>query len=143
MADVKTTMELPGQALMAIGEGSGPGGALEAAKQAVSNPLLDISIDGARGILFNVSGGPSLTLGDVNDTGNFIAEKVDPNALIFFGMGNREELGDKVKITVISTGIPSKDGSIPNIDTTSTEMPDTESNVVNMESLPPFLRRRI
>ena len=142
MADVKTIMELPGQALMAIGQGSGPGAALDAAKQAVSNPLLDISIDGAKGILFNVSGGPSLTLGDVNDTGNFIAEKVDPSALIFFGMGNKEDLGDKVKITVISTGIPSKDGYLSNIETTSARVTDTESDVASIESLPPFLRRR-
>lgn len=108
MADVKTIMKLPGHALMALGNGKGPGGALEAARQAVSNPLLDISIDGAKGVLFNVNGGPSLTLGEVNTTGEFIASKVDPQATIFFGMVNDPNMGDNVRITIIATGIPDK-----------------------------------
>ncbi|GBD11354.1 Cell division protein FtsZ [bacterium HR23] len=108
MADVKTIMKLPGHALMALGTGKGPGGALEAARQAVSNPLLDISIEGAKGVLFNVNGGPSLTLGEVNATGEFIATKVDPQAIIFFGMVNDPNMGDSVRITVIATGIPDK-----------------------------------
>jgi cell division protein FtsZ len=106
LADVKAIMKLPGRALMAIGDGRGQGGALEAARKAVSNPLLDLSIEGAKGVLFNVNGGPSLTLGEVNATGEFIASKVDLNAIIFFGMVNRPDNEDKVRITIIATGIP-------------------------------------
>ena len=106
LADVKTIMGMPGRALMAIGEGRGPGGAVEAARQAVNNPLLDLSIEGAKGVLFNVQGGPSLTLGDVNAAGEFIASKVSPDALIFFGMVNDPNLDDRVRITIIATGIP-------------------------------------
>ncbi|MBI4336237.1 MAG: cell division protein FtsZ [Chloroflexi bacterium] len=106
LADVRTIMKMPGHALMAIGEGQGPGSAVEAARQAVANPLLDISIDGAKGVLFMVEGGPRLTLGEVNTTGEFIASRVDPDATIFFGMTTDSNIGDKVRITLIATGIP-------------------------------------
>ncbi|MBI4232869.1 MAG: cell division protein FtsZ [Chloroflexi bacterium] len=106
LADVKNIMHLPGHALMAMGEGRGAGGVVEAARQAVSNPLLDLSIDGAKGILFNVNGGPSLTLGEVNATGEFISSKVDRDAIIFFGMVNDSKMEDKARITIIATGIP-------------------------------------
>ena len=108
MADVKTIMKLPGRALMAIGEGKGPGGSLEAARQAVNNPLLDLSVEGAKGILFNINGGPTLTLGEVNATGQFIAQKVAPDAIIFFGMVTKEDMQDRARITVIATGIPDR-----------------------------------
>jgi cell division protein FtsZ len=106
LADVKAIMKLPGQALMAIGQGRGQGGIVEAARHAVSNPLLDVSIEGAKGVLFNVNGGPSMTLGEVNSTGEFIASKVDPKAMIFFGMGMDQKMDDNVRITIIATGIP-------------------------------------
>jgi cell division protein FtsZ len=106
LADVRTIMSFPGQALMALGEGRGPSAAVEAARHAVSNPLLDVSINGAKGVLFYVEGGPGLTLGDVNATGEFIASKVDSKAIIFFGMNNDPTMQDKTRITVIATGIP-------------------------------------
>lgn len=106
LADVKTIMKYPGRALMAIGEGRGPGGAVEAARHAVNNPLLDLSIEGAKGVLFNVNGGPALTLGEVNATGEFISSKLDADATIFFGMVNHESLEDRMRITIIATGIP-------------------------------------
>ena len=106
LADVRSIMKLPGLALMAIGEGRGPGGIVEAARHAVSNPLLDVSIDGAKGILFNVEGGPALSLGEVNATGEFIASKVDPKAMIFFGMVQDPAREDRSRITIIATGIP-------------------------------------
>lgn len=105
-ADVRTILNLPGHSLMAIGQGQGPTGSLDAASQAVNNPLLDLSINGAKGILFNVNGGPQLTLGQVNAAGEFIAKRVDPDAIIFFGMINDQTLADRVRITVIATGIP-------------------------------------
>ncbi|MBI4328499.1 MAG: cell division protein FtsZ [Chloroflexi bacterium] len=106
LADVRTIMRMPGRALMAIGEMPEPGGALAAAKMAVENPLLDVSIDGAQGILFCVNGGSKLTLGDVNAAGQYIAQKVNPDATIFFGMVNNANMGDRVRLTLIATGIP-------------------------------------
>jgi cell division protein FtsZ len=106
LADVKTIMNLKGRALMAVGESRGPGAALHAAQTAVANPLVNLSIDGAKGILFNLKGSSKLTLGDMNAVGEFIAGKVDGLATIFFGMVGDEELEDRVKITVIATGIP-------------------------------------
>ncbi|MFH1141261.1 MAG: cell division protein FtsZ [Chloroflexota bacterium] len=106
LADVRTIMKLPGRALMAIGEAPEPGGALEAAKIAVANPLLNISIEGAKGILFCVNGGPKLTLGDVNAAGELISSKVDRKAIIFFGMVNNVHNEDRVRLTLIATGIP-------------------------------------
>ena len=107
LADVKAVMSIPGGALMAMGRGEGgryP--SMEAAEQAISNPLLDIDIKGAKGILFNFSGGPDLTLGAVNDAANLIASKVDPGAIIFFGMtAPREDLQGVVKLTLVATGI--------------------------------------
>lgn len=113
LADVKVIMKQPGQALMAIGEGKGPGGVIEAARRAVSNPLLDVSIDGAKGVLFNVNGGPAMTLGEVNATGEFIASKVDHSAMIFFGMVNDKAMEDHARITIIATGIPLKAKATP------------------------------
>ncbi|MBM3939833.1 MAG: cell division protein FtsZ [SAR202 cluster bacterium] len=106
LADVKTIMHMPGRALMAMGEARGANAPLEAAKIAVSNPLLDISVDGAKGILFMVRGGRRMTLGEVNAAGEFIASKVDPKATIFFGMNNSPAMDDRVLLTVIATGIP-------------------------------------
>jgi len=79
---------------------------VEAAEQAISNPLLDINVKGAKGVLLNFSGGPDLTLGEVNEAANLIAREVDPNAMIFFGMtAPSEELKGTIKLTLIATGI--------------------------------------
>ncbi len=110
LADVKNIMKIPGRALMAIGEAPEPNGALEAAKIAVNNPLLNLSIDGALGVLFCVNGGSTLTLGEVNAAGEFIAGKISPRAIIFFGMVNSEAMQDKVRLTLIATGIPENKG---------------------------------
>jgi cell division protein FtsZ len=106
LADVRTIMHQPGRAIMAIGEAQGPNAALECAQIAVSNPLLDISIDGAQGVLFCINGGPSMTLGEVNAAGEFISSRVDRRAVVFFGMVNNEKMGDRVRMTLIATGIP-------------------------------------
>ena len=143
MADVKSIMKLPGRALMAIGEGKGPGGALEAARQAVNNPLLDLAIDGARGVLFNVTGGRSLKLSEVNATGEFISSRVDPRAMIFFGMGNEPSWKDRVRVTLIATGIP--EGSEPGYgDSTNLAsiLRGTDPSAGSLDlDVPPFLRR--
>jgi cell division protein FtsZ len=108
LADVKAVMGIPGGALMAIGRADSKSRypAQEAAEMAIQNPLLDIDVGGARGVLFNFSGGPDLTLGEVNDAANLIAREVDPGALMFFGMSSPcEEMRNEVKLTLLATGI--------------------------------------
>lgn len=103
-ADVRSVMTEAGSALMGIGEASGDDRAIEAAKQAVNSPLLEISIDGATGVLFNVVGGPDLGLHEVNDAAQVISEHVDPSANIIFGASFDEGMGDTVRITMLATG---------------------------------------
>ena len=105
-ADVKSIMTYSGSALMAIGQGSGREGPLEAARQAIANPLLNLSIDNARGVLFSVKGGHQLTLGGVTAAGELIAKSVKKDAQIFFGMTIDYSLEDTVKLTLIATGLP-------------------------------------
>ena len=104
-ADVRTIMKNPGGALMAIGVGHGNMGALEAARQAIANPLLNLSIKGAHGVLFSVKGGEGLTLGGVNAAGELIGKTVRKDASIFFGMSIDPTLDDEVKLTMIATGL--------------------------------------
>jgi len=103
-ADVKTIMTESGSALMGIGEASGENRAATAARMAVASPLLEVSIDGAKGILFNVIGGPDLTMTEVSDASTIIANAADPDANIIFGAMINEEMGNKIKISVIATG---------------------------------------
>ena len=107
-ADVRSIMNHPGGALMAIGRGSGRTGALDAAKQAIANPLLNLSIKGARGVLFTVKGSEQLTLGAVNAAGQLIGRSVRKNAAIYFGMSVDHGLEDAVKLTLIATGLETK-----------------------------------
>ncbi|MBP6943139.1 MAG: cell division protein FtsZ [Candidatus Buchananbacteria bacterium] len=110
-ADVKTIMQDAGSALMGIGEASGDNRATLAAKLAVSSPLLDISIDGARGILFVITGGSNLSMSEVNEAATVITESADPNAKIIFGASIDDNLKDKVRITVVATGFGDMDMS--------------------------------
>ncbi len=103
-ADVRTIMSEGGAALMAIGHGAGEDRARIAAEQAVSSQLLDITIDGARGILFNITGGPDLTLFEVNQAAAIIKETAHPDVNLIFGAVIDPEMGDDVRITVIATG---------------------------------------
>src|SRR2546422_700758 len=103
-ADVKTIMTSAGSALMGIGHGEGETRAAEAARQAIMSPLLEQSIDGARGVLFMLSGGPDLTLFEVNEAAEIIHAAADPEANIIFGAVLDERMGGEVKISVIATG---------------------------------------
>ncbi|MGK7920463.1 MAG: cell division protein FtsZ [Trichodesmium sp.] len=103
-ADVRAIMADAGSALMGIGMGSGKSRAREAANTAISSPLLESSIEGARGVVFNITGGTDLTLHEVNAAAETIYEVVDPNANIIFGAVIDEKLQGEVKITVIATG---------------------------------------
>jgi len=103
-ADVKTIMSLGGAALMAVGHGTGEDKAILAAEQALSSRLLDISIDGARGVLFNITGGPDLGLVEINQAASIIRETADPDVNMIFGAVIDEAMEDKVRLTVIATG---------------------------------------
>ncbi|GAB4530652.1 MAG: cell division protein FtsZ [Anaerolineales bacterium] len=103
-ADVRTIMSEGGAALMAVGHGNGEDRARIAAEQAISSQLLDITIDGARGILFNITGGPDLTLFEVNQAAAIIKETAHPDVNLIFGAVIDQEMGDEVRITVIATG---------------------------------------
>jgi cell division protein FtsZ len=104
-ADVKAVMQNAGTALMAVGEGRGEGRAVLAARAAISSPLLDVSIDGARGVLLNVSGGPDLTLAEVTEAAEAIQGAVDPDASIYFGAVIHPRAQEEVRVTVIATGL--------------------------------------
>jgi cell division protein FtsZ len=103
-ADVRTIMSEGGAALMAVGTGKGEDGARLAAEAAISSQLLDITIDGARGILFNVTGGPNLTLFEVNQAAAIIKETAHPDVNLIFGAVVDQSMKDEVRITVIATG---------------------------------------
>lgn len=103
-ADVKTIMKDAGTALLGIGTGVGENRAQMAARAAISSPLLDLSIDGARGVLFNIAGGTDLTMFEVDEAARVISSAADPDANIIFGAVIKEDLSDQVKITVIATG---------------------------------------
>lgn len=108
-ADVKTIMQNTGRAVMGIGTGKGDGGAVEAAKKAISNPLLeDTSIEGAKGILINITGGIDLSLSDVQDAASMIYDSADDGANIIFGAVINPDIEDEVRITVIATGFEEK-----------------------------------
>jgi len=103
-ADVRTIMTERGTALMAVGHGTGETRAADAAQSAVRSPLLDMTIDGARGVLFNVTGGPDLSLFEVNEAAEIIRNMTDPNVNLIFGAVIDPALKDEVRITVIATG---------------------------------------
>ncbi|UNC92870.1 cell division protein FtsZ [Candidatus Contubernalis alkaliaceticus] len=103
-ADVKTIMLETGSALMGIGVGSGESRTMDAAKTAISSPLLETSIEGARGVLLNITGGSDLGLFEVNEAADIVAEAADPEANIIFGAVIDESLEDEVRVTVIATG---------------------------------------
>ncbi len=107
-ADVKTIMSNSGSALMGIGVGTGENRAAEAAKAAINSPLLELSIDGAKGVLFNVSGSNDLTMLEINEAANIITESIDPNAKVIFGAVVDETIKKgEVQITVVATDFDS------------------------------------
>ena len=103
-ADVKSVMKQAGSALMGIGHGTGENRAVIAAQQAIESPLLEVSIDGARGVVFNITGGSDLSMHEVNEAAEVITAAVSPDANIIFGATIKPELQDRIEITVIATG---------------------------------------
>jgi cell division protein FtsZ len=105
--DVRTIMENAGSALMGIGIASGEKRAEEAARAAISSPLLDVSIHGAKGVLFSVAGGSDLGMLEIQDAANIITEAIDPDAKVIFGAVNDDTLKKgEIRVTVIATGFP-------------------------------------
>lgn len=103
-SDVKTIMSNAGSALMGIGRASGEGRAAKAAEQAIESPMIEVSIDGARGVLFNVAGGYDMSLSEANEVAEVITQAVSPDANIIFGVTTREDLEDEIIVTVVATG---------------------------------------
>ncbi len=103
-ADVKAVMKDAGPAWMSIGHGTGKNRAADAARNALASPLLDVTVEGAKGVLFNVVGGPDLTLFEVNEAAEVIKGAVDPEANIIFGVASDNQMGPDVRITLIATG---------------------------------------
>lgn len=152
-ADVRAVMADAGSALMGIGMGSGKSRAREAANMAISSPLLESSVEGARGVVFNITGGTDLTLHEVNTAAETIYEVVDPNANIIFGAVIDEKLQGEIKITVIATGFsgeaqinPTQEiaqprRSIPTPTPTPTPSIEQEKKLPGLD-IPDFLQRR-
>ncbi|MDD2211537.1 MAG: cell division protein FtsZ [Desulfitobacteriaceae bacterium] len=140
-ADVKTIMMNAGSALMGIGQASGENRATDAARKAISSPLLETSIEGAKGVLLNITGGQNLTLFEVNEASEIIAAAADPEANIIFGAVIDEHLKEEVRVTVIATGFEQRSFAAgPN------KQQDKISLAVNNDTeldIPEFLRRRL
>lgn len=130
-ADVRTIMSVGGAALMAVGTASGEDRARIAAEQAISSELLDITISGARGILFNVTGGPSLTLFEVNQAAAIIKETAHPDVNLIFGAVIDPNMGDDIRITVIATGFERATAHLPMMDG-ARKIEKTDGNQVNI-----------
>jgi cell division protein FtsZ len=135
-ADIRSIMQDSGSALMGIGVASGESRATQAAKQAINSPLLDISVDGARGILFNISGGEDLTMLEVNEAASVITESVDPNARIIFGASSDETVKKgELKVAVIATGFVGENYQ-QNSDEEARELPRTNQNPETDNQMP-------
>lgn len=114
-ADVRAIMTDAGTALMGVGMGTGENRAQMAARTAISSPLLEVKIDGARGILFNITGGTSLTMNEVSEAAEMISTHADPDANIIFGATIDEAMGDQIKISVIATGFDNTRGGFTSL----------------------------
>lgn len=149
-ADVKAVMSNSGSALMGIGKGSGENRAVEAARAAINSPLLELSIDGAKGVLFNITGGKDLGMYEIDEAAKVITDAVASDANIIFGAVMDEGLQGEIKITVIATGFESatkKQSAV--ISTSETSRTSLEPEMETLEDLdaqydiPAFIRRKM
>lgn len=146
-ADIKTIMLNRGLAHMGIGRASGETRAIDAAKQAISSPLLETTINGATGVLLNITGGSSLTLFEVTDAAEQVRQAADPDANIIFGTALDESLGDEIRITVIATGFDKIPVISPKKENKEEVKEENEPRVVNVADdsdldIPPFIRNQ-
>ena len=148
-ADIQAIMQDAGPAWMSIGWGIGEHRAREAAQRAISNPLLDVSIDGARGVLFNITGGSDLKLMELHEAAEVIQRKVDPEANIIFGMATDTKMENEIKLTIIATGFASgelafdRDEHLKNLLEEALPQDGEHRNIPDFLriDLPPVLRR--
>jgi cell division protein FtsZ len=138
-ADIKTIMSGAGPAWMAIGTGRGESRAVEAARAAINSPMLDVSIEGARRVLFNITGGSDLTLQEVQEAADIISTAVDPEANIIFGMVTDLKMDDEVRVTIIATDLPILETSSLRDESISDFLREALGNESDLD-LPPFLR---
>jgi cell division protein FtsZ len=142
-ADVRAVMRSAGSALMGIGRASGTDRAAEAAREAISSPLLEVSISGAQGILFNVTGGPSLGLFEVDEAAEIIKEMADPEANIIFGTVIDERMGDDLQITVIATGFDhNRANAYPGLETEADVDSGVQAGLENRDFMQELARQR-
>ncbi len=141
-ADVKTIMTNAGQSWMAVGRGSGANRAVDAAKQALQSPLLDVNIDGASGVLLNITGSSNLAISEVHEAAQVVKESVDPEANIIFGVAHDEAMNDDVRITLVATGFtgPKSEMSKTNQDEMIQLLEELKSEEERMDA-PAFLRQ--
>ena len=154
-ADVKTIMQNTGMAHMGIGRASGENKAEDAAKQAIQSPLLETTIEGARGVIINITGGEDLGLQEVNTAAELVQRSVDPEANIIFGTVIEEGMKDEIQITVIATGFDDNTNEAPNkrVSSVTTTKPSWEKSINSIPSnqdlgnsqgdldIPSFLRK--
>jgi cell division protein FtsZ len=132
-ADVKAIMTQAGSALMAIGRGTGDNRMVDAANMAISSPLLEMSIDGAKGVLYNITGGADLGIQEVYEAADIIARAADPDAQIIFGATIDPNLNDEVRITLIATGFE----NVPRTNQRTRSFPNVASNVLPSQAPQP------
>ena len=128
-ADVKAVMSRAGSALMGIGRADGENRAVQAAQQAIESPLIEVSIDGAKGVLFNVTGGYDMSMAEIQEAAEVITSAVSPDANIIFGATLKPELEDEVIITVIATGFDSETYHDHEVSLTSEASHESETEV--------------
>ncbi len=141
-ADVRSVMQGAGSALMSIGKGSGESRAQEAAKAAIDSPLLDLSIHGAKGVLFNIVGGNDLGMHEVDEAAKVITESVDPEANIIFGAVIDESMEGEIKITVVATGFDGKERKTVSEHFSQISRSEEEEEEEEFE-VPAFIRRKM
>ncbi len=128
-ADIKSVMSNAGSALMGIGRASGENRAVHAAQQAIESPLIEVSIDGARGVLFNVTGGYDMSMAEIQDAAEIITGAVSPDANIIFGATLKPEMEDELVITVIATGFDSENFHQQEVSLDSVSQPTSKVEV--------------
>ncbi|MGQ2282086.1 cell division protein FtsZ [Apilactobacillus kunkeei] len=130
-ADVKTVMQNTGSALMGVGTATGENRTAEATKKAISSPLLEVSIDGAKQVLLNITGGPDMSLFEAQDASDIVAQAATSDVNIIFGTSIDEDLGDEIKVTVIATGIETSPEELLNGQTRQSRVSETPGKVVS------------
>lgn len=141
-ADVRTVMKDAGPAWMSVGHGSGQNRAEEAAKEALDSPLLDVSIEGAKGALFNIAGGSNFTLAEVNGAADIVRQNVDPEANVIFGVVLDSNMGNDVRLTLIATGFDASDALAGNAWKKKLAQMLKEGRTEEELAIPTFMRQR-